>query len=247
MHIFNTIGENIQVKKHLEEMTAAITQVAGDDYQFFMTLTPAYVTTKDTDFIKMTSSVIIRMNEHLYGSRYGNGRLGTGQQLRGWAFLERQSKRAMFDKLIEQSSKSPVTRSKTYNQAPLHVHMLIRRLDTDATGPAEQFVLLRDAMYSAIDEVRREKLTTSCTARQKNSIERACRQFGRDSKEVRALAKRAATTPCFNPKGVDLRKVFDATPLVGYLSKQLDLYTCQASNFDFVTPIESNGLPFVMH
>jgi len=242
MQIFNTAGENIRVKQHLGAMNSAINELTGHDYQFFMTLTPAYVTTQDTDFIKMTSSVIIRMNEYLYTSRYGDGKRGNGKRLRGWAFLERQEKRAMFDKLVEATTGAPVTRTKKHTEAPLHVHMIIEALDTDGDA-AEQMAQLRDAMYFATDSVRREKRQTSCTARQKSAIEKACREYGRDSNEAKARAKRASTTPCFNPKGIDLRRVFDATPLVGYLCKQLDLYTCQMNSFDFVVPIESNGLP----
>lgn len=232
------------MKQHLGAMNSAITELTGEDYQFFMTLTPAYVTTQDTDFIKMSSSVIIRMNEYLYGRRYGNGKHGNGKYLRGWAFLERQEKRAMFGKLVEAATKAPVMRAKGHADAPLHVHLLFEALDTEATEPDDQIVLLREAMYSATDGVRREKRQTSCTARQKSAIEKACREFGRDSKEAKTLAKRAATTPCFNSKGIDLRRVYDATPLIGYLSKQLDLYTCQMNSFDFVTTIEPNGIPF---
>lgn len=243
---FNARGENIKVLKHLHQIQAGVHEVTQGNYAHFMTLTPAYVSTLDDDFIRASSHFIICMNEHLYTKRYGPR--GNGRWLRGWGFFERQYERAMFDKLIEGATGRPRIKPKAAADAPLHVHLILEELQLDELGRVEQQRSLREAALHAIDKSWRNKKNGSYgSKKQHRDFIKAWDADGGSSPQTRQRAKAALQVRQFNMQGLDIRPIYNQSSLIDYCSKQVKLFNCQMSNFDFMVPIEPNGFPHAIH
>lgn len=248
---FNADGENIKVVQHLHQMQSGIHEVTCGDYAHFMTLTPAYVSTFDADFIRSSSHFIICMNEHLYTKRYGphdNRCRGNGKWLRGWGFFERQNQRAMFDKLIEETTGKPRVKQKNYWDAPLHVHVILEELQLDDLDADAQQTRLREAAHYAIGKSWRNKKNGNLgSERQQRAFMKALETDGLSSPKTRQRAREATQVQQFNAKGVDIRPIFNQSGLIEYCSKQVNLYNCQLGNFDFVVQLEPNGFRNAIH
>lgn len=226
-------------------MRAATHDMAGGIPTHFMTLTPKRSSTPDYEFLRMSSYFIICMNEHLFGKAYGS--LGN-DYLIGCAYLERTYRHSDLSKAIEAATKRPLSLGNSSRSAPLHVHCLLDGLDMGGMSIDEQQDELRAAMSHAIDKCRVEKLTAAKgTQKQIKAIESAVLEFGRNSVEARRAAKIAATTPFFDRKGVDIRPIYDPVGLKAYVAKQISLYSCQSASYDFIAPIDKNGIPTAIH
>lgn len=209
-----------------------------------MTLTPAYASTLDGDFIRSASQFMICMNEHLYTRRYGPN--GNRRWLQGWGFFERQNHRTICDNLIEGMTGKARTGSR--RKAPLHVHLVMEELQLGDLDVDQQQARLRDAARHATSKVTRDKLNGHCgTERQRTEFAKVWNEDGGSSKRTRRLAKRATQVQLFNPNGIDIRPIFNQAPLIDYLSKQLTLHNCQFYDFDFMVPIAPNGFSLAVH
>lgn len=243
---FDALGRNTKVLQHLHQIQTGVHETTNGDYAHFMTLTPAYVSTLDDDFIRASSHFIICMNEHLYTKRYGPR--GNGRWLRGWGFFERQFERAMFDRLIEDSTGKPRMKPKARSDAPLHVHLVLEELQLEDLDPASQQHRLRDAALHAINKSWRDKKNGSYgSKKQQRDFIKAWDADGGSSPRTRQRARAATQVQQFNMYGLDIRPIFNQSPLIDYCSKQVNLYNCQMSNFDFMVPIEPNGFRHAIH
>jgi len=205
--------------------------LAGD-YSFLITLTAADGNLRDIDFVRCASGVLIYMNEELFGKSYGAR--GNGNCLRGFAFLERQEKRV-------------VVRPSGRVQPPLHVHLLIQPLALKHVSPGDELGIVEDSLRTAAAKLMRPVFQLRLTLSQAEAFRRAAARHGRYSPEVKSLTRRHTHRPVFSQKGIDIRPVDRSQPLIAYLMKELNGFDVGVTKFDFVVPIEPNGLSLAQY